>query len=46
MDLGNLTIVALVFGQLVSGQAISILALVLGFVVYILCYTISYLTNL
>lgn len=46
MDLGNLTLVALVFGQLVSGQAISLLALILGLVVYVLCYTISYLISL
>ncbi len=45
MELGNLTIGALVLGQFVSDRHFSLIIFTAGITVAILCYTIGYLVN-
>jgi len=42
MDLGNLAMAALVFGQFISGKEISLSYIVSGMILMALCYFISY----
>ncbi len=46
MDLGNLAIAALIFGQLVGGKEFSIPILILGVSLATACYFISYIVSL
>lgn len=43
MELGNLTIVALVFGQLISGKETVWIIIIFGILFSILLYAISYI---
>ena len=45
MDLGNLTIGALVFSQFISQKEFSFPLFIAGIIVALACYTISYLIN-
>lgn len=42
MELGNLVIVLLVFGQMVSGKEFSLPVFLVGVFITIFCYTIAY----
>ncbi|HSX40039.1 MAG TPA: hypothetical protein VLF68_00295 [Candidatus Saccharimonadales bacterium] len=46
MDLGNLAIAALIFGQLVGGKEFSAFILILGLGVAATCYLISFVVTL
>lgn len=43
MELGNLVIVLLVFGQFVSNREFSLLILLVGVFTTIFCYTLAYI---
>lgn len=43
MDLGNFVAVGLVFGQFVSNQRFSVIALILGILISLACYLLAYL---
>ena len=45
MDLGNLTIGALVLGQFVSGHEFSLSLFIIGFALMMVCYIISFITS-
>lgn len=45
MDLGNFAVVALVFGQLVSGGELSAPLLILGLLLLFFCYIVGYRLN-
>lgn len=45
MELGNLTVGALVLGQFVTNREFSTLAFIAGIVLAVLCYSVSYLVS-
>lgn len=45
MELGNLIAISMIVGQFVSQKEILVSALIVGFILTILCYTLSYLIS-